>query len=307
MIIGQTTGAVEHAPELDHKQTPTPHLFDPSAINRRRPRPFIKWAGGKTRLLQQLLPHIPEKIANYHEPFLGGGAVFFAVANRVLGTSHLNDLNAELVNAWLAVRDQPLELQSALAKYAVADSKDFYYSVRPLNPIAPIDRAARFIYLNQTSWNGLWRVNKWGEFNVPWGQRAFRGLSDDSLKELQFTLARTVIGSEDFRSSLLAPEAGDFVYLDPPYLPLSDTSKFHLYTKRRFREPDLRELAELCHTLTKRKVSWVLSNRDTPLVRELFAGAEFHALTTRRSVAAQNRQDVEESNSPELIVVGPRS
>ena len=305
MSVKQT--AVEHGRGQDYEQTLTLRLFDPTPINRDRSRPFIKWVGGKTRLLSQLLPHVPEEIANYHEPFLGGGAMFFAVADRVLGSSYLHDLNAELVNAWLAVRDYPWELQSALAKYAAADSKDFYYSIRPLNPTAPVDRAARFIYLNQTSWNGLWRVNKWGEFNVPWGQRAFRGLAEDSIAGLQLVLARTVIGSEDFRVSLLAPEAGDFVYLDPPYLPLSDTSKFHLYTKRRFREPDLRELAELCCLLTERKVNWVLSNRDTPLVRELFAGAEFHALTTRRSVAAQNRQDVEEANSPELIIVGPRS
>lgn len=304
-LVPVATGGIAAVEEIAD-QNLSPRLFDLTPISGARPRPFIKWAGGKTRLISRLLPYLPEKIGNYHEPFLGGGAMFFAVADRVLGTSYLNDLNAELVNAWLAVRDNPRNLQNALAEYAAADSKEFYYSVRPLNPRVPVERAARFIYLNQTSWNGLWRVNKWGEFNVPWGQRDFRGLAEGSLAGLRSVLATTIIGSEDFRDSLLIPEAGDFVYLDPPYLPLSDTSKFHLYTERRFREPDLRELAVLCHSLTERNVGWVLSNRDTPLVRELFAGAEFHALTVRRSVAAQNRRAVEKANSPELIIVGHR-
>ncbi|WP_163275571.1 DNA adenine methylase [Cellulomonas iranensis] len=267
-------------------------------------KPFIKWAGGKTRLLPKLLPHLPSTFTDYYEPFLGGGAMFFAARDRMCGVPHLHDLNEELVNAWLAVRDCPSALQAELDVLKEQDSEEFYYSMRPRQPVEPLERAARFIYLNQTSWNGLWRVNRWGGFNVPWGQRAFRGLDDELVDALEAALKDAVITVEDFRTTLTRPKAGDFVYLDPPYLPISDTSKFYLYTEKRFRKPDLEELAGLCHQLTERGVHWVLSNRDTPLVRELFVGARIVSLTTRRSVAAQNRRDVEKVDSPEVIVIG---
>lgn len=267
-------------------------------------KPFIKWAGGKTRLLKNLLPHVPANMANYHEPFLGGGAMFFAVADRVEGTSFLSDLNEELVNAWIAVRDFRDELEEALEDYRAQDSKDFYLSVRPLQPQGIVPRAARFLYLNQTSWNGLWRVNKFGQFNVPWGDREFRGLTRDQIDSVHLRLQSADIGLRDFRDALLLAEPGDFVYLDPPYLPISDTSKFYLYTEKRFRAPDLRELAELCNDLSERGVSWIMSNRDTALVRELFDGHRIESLTTRRSVAAQNKRDVEPSDSLEAIVIG---
>jgi DNA adenine methylase len=270
-----------------------------------RPRPFMKWAGGKTRLLARLLPYAPASIKNYHEPFLGGGAMFFAIQDRVEGRSFLSDLNDELVNAWIVVRDSPYELLELLAEMKTNDSKDFFYQIRPGPTSAnPLDRAARFVYLNQTAWNGLWRVNRHGEFNVPWGARPFRGMTAKQLLGLRGALSRADIAGEDFREALARVAPGDFVYLDPPYLPLSDTSKFFFYTERRFRAPDLRALAELCRELTDRGVAWVLSNRDTPLVREFFHFGEIVPLTARRSVAAQNRRDIEAVASPEVIVVG---
>jgi DNA adenine methylase len=272
-----------------------------------RPRPFLKWAGGKTRLLRHLLPYVPETIEDYYEPFVGGGAMFFAIHDRVANRSHLSDLNDELVNAWIVVRDSPYELLEALAKLRTEDSMEFYYQIRAAQwPEDSIDRAARFVYLNQTSWNGLWRVNRKGEFNVPWGARPFRGLTARQLLGLRLALSSADVDREDFRGALAVARAGDFVYLDPPYLPLSDTSKFFFYTEQRFRAPDLGSLAEMCTDLTNRGVAWVLSNRDTPLVRELFGWADVVPLTARRSVAAQNRRDVEAVASPEVIVVGPR-
>lgn len=270
-------------------------------------KPFIKWAGGKTRLLPKLLTFVPKTIGNYHEPFLGGGAMYFAVADRTEGTSYLSDLNEELLNAWIAVRDHPNELEALLDYYHEKDilgGKEFYLSVRPLRPEGTVDRAARFLYLNQTSWNGLWRVNKSGQFNVPWGDRPFRGLTHTVVESVSARLQTTNIAMRDFRDAIPLANPGDFVYLDPPYLPLSDTSKFYLYTEKRFRAPDLGELASLCNTMSERGIAWIMSNRDTPLVRELFDGHDFHALTTRRSVAAQNKRDVEPSDSRELIVVG---
>lgn len=267
-------------------------------------RPFIKWAGGKTRLLRHLLPHVPTTFQHFHEPFLGGGAMFFAVRGRATGSAYLSDLSEELVNAWQVVSELGDELVAHLKPYLEQDSEEFYYSLRPRMPVDRVDRACRFLYLNQTSWNGLWRVNKWGEFNVPWGQRPFRSFSFDHLDEITNALDGVSIELEDFRTSLRRVRPGDFVYLDPPYLPLSDTSKFFLYTEKRFREPDLRDLAECCARLTDVGASWLLSNRDTPLVRELFVDAQIIGLTTRRSVAAQNRRDVEAVDSPEVIIVG---
>ena len=279
---------------------------DDLAIAPRQHRPFIKWAGGKTRLLRRLVPHVPAAFGNFHEPFVGGGAMFFAVGRRARGSAYLSDLSEELINAWQVVADLGDELAAHLKPYLEQDSEEFYYSLRPHTPEDRIDRACRFLYLNQTSWNGLWRVNKWGEFNVPWGQRPFRGFSPEDLDQIASSLGGVSIELEDFRVSLGRVRAGDFVYLDPPYLPLSDTSKFYLYTEKRFREPDLRELADCCSRLTDVGATWLLSNRDTPLVRELFTDAQIIGMTTRRSVAAQNRRNVEAAESPEVVILGGR-
>lgn len=269
------------------------------------PKPFLRWAGGKTRFLRYLLPHFPARFNNYYEPFLGGGAAFFAVAGRA--RRHvLADLNGELINTWQLVQHRPLEVLAALEPYQGKDTEADYYDVRddPQPAADPLGRAARFIYLNQTAWNGLWRVNRWGRFNVPWGARPFRGVDGADLLAVSASLRDADIEHVDFRDVLARPTAGDFVYLDPPYLPVSDTSKFSGYTERRFRASDLAELSDLCAEMTDRGVQWVLSNRDTELVRELFRHAKIVRTTTRRSVAAQNRRDIQPANSPEAIIVG---
>lgn len=274
------------------------------AIAAQPPRPFLKWAGGKTRLLARILPHVPDAFENYHEPFLGGGAMFFAVRDRMRGTAHLHDLNEVLATVWRCVQQDPAGLLDAMQYYRTNDSEAFYYSQRQAVPETLVGQAAWFLYVNQTSWNGLWRVNKWGQFNVPWGARGFRGIEEDVLCRVSDALIGATITADDFRITLEKPQAGDFVYLDPPYLPISDTSKFYLYTERRFRAPDLAELADMCHNLTERGVRWVMSNRDTDTVRDLFPDNEIVRFTTRRSVAAQNRRDVEQANSPEVLVLG---
>lgn len=269
-------------------------------------KPFLRWAGGKTRLLDAILPHVPQIFRAYHEPFLGSGAVFFAVRHRGSGGSHLADLNPELINIWKVVRDCPDAFLSSLNKYRDKNSEEDYYEVRAESPTTELERAARFFYLNQTAWNGLWRENKNGVFNVPWGARPFRGIENDVVYNLSKYLRGVELEVSDFRTTLQYPKVGDFVYLDPPYLPISDTSKFSGYTGRRFRAPDLKELAAICHDLTDRGVSWVLSNRDTPLVRELFSHAHIIRFTTWRSVSAQNKRNVQPSASPEVLIVGGR-
>ena len=275
-------------------------------------KPFIRWAGGKTRLLTHILPHVPASFRNYHEPFLGGGAVFLAVANRVENTSFLADLNEHLVAAWIAMRDHQNELLPLLDWYREQDGKEFYYQVRADVPEGMIARAARFLYLNGTSWNHLWRENsKTGAMNVPWGDRKFKGFDDETLTALRRILHNARVDSVDFRDALDRARPGDFVYLDPPYLPVftnpdekEPTSKFNKYTAKVFCPDDLKDLAVICQDLSRRGVQWVMSNRDTPQVRNLFPDADIIGFTTRRSVAAQSRRAVEAKHSPEAILVG---
>jgi DNA adenine methylase len=273
-------------------------------IDAERVKPFLRWAGGKTRLIGKILPYIPNKIDCYHEPFLGSGAVYFAIRSRIMATSHLSDLNDELINIWSIAQADPERLLFALQAYRGRDSEADYYAIRATSPEDPIGRAARFFYLNQTAWNGLWRVNRWGVFNVPWGARPFRGITAAALHAVSRSLEHTHIEHVDFRDAIARAKKGDFVYLDPPYLPVSDTSKFSGYTGKRFRRPDLEELSEITRRLSASGVHWVMSNRDTSDVRTLFAHGDIVRFTTRRSVAAQNKRDIQPKDSPEVIVVG---
>jgi DNA adenine methylase len=276
-------------------------------------KPFIRWAGGKSRLLPRILPHVPTRLRDYYEPFLGGGAVFLACASRVSGRSHLADLNEHLVAAWVAMRDHQTELQPLLDEYAANDSEDFYYEVRAATPHGLVQKAARFLYLNGVSWNHLWRENsRTGAMNAPWGDRSFKHMTDATMKAAREVLAGAAIHVADFREVLATATRGDFVYLDPPYLPVftqpgvekEPTAKFNKYTAKTFEMPDLIDLAEICAQLSKRGVRWVMSNRDTASVRDLFEGAEIIRFTTRRSLAAQSRREVEAHLSPEAIIIG---
>jgi DNA adenine methylase len=276
-------------------------------------RPFIRWAGGKSRLLSRILPHVPDRIANYYEPFLGGGAVFLACVGRVSGRSYLADLNNHLVAAWIAVRDHPSELRPLLDWYVANDSKEFYYEVRSAAPTSLAEKAARFLYLNGVSWNHLWRENsRTGAMNVPWGDRRFKSIDDATMTVLGNVLAEADIVADDFREVLGKATRGDFVYLDPPYLPVftrpgiekEPTAKFNKYTAKTFELPDLMDLADICAGLSRRGVRWVMSNRDTKGVRDLFPGAEIIRFTTHRALAAQSRREVEAHRSPEAIIIG---
>ena len=276
-------------------------------------KPFIRWVGGKSRLLPRILPHVPPDIRNYYEPFLGGGAVFLACAARVSGRARLADLNEHLVAAWTAMRDQPSQLRPLLDWYAANDSKEFYYGVRSAIPLAPVEKAARFLYLNAVSWNHLWRENsKTGAMNVPWGDRNFKGISEATMLAVGEVLARADIVAGDFRQALEGAAPGDFVYLDPPYLPVfsrpdvekEPTAKFNKYTAKTFEMADLVELARICADLSERGVRWVMSNRDTDAVHALFPRAEVIRFTAHRALAAQSRREVEAHQSPEAIIIG---
>jgi DNA adenine methylase len=276
-------------------------------------KPFIRWVGGKSRLLPRILPHVPETIQNYYEPFLGGGAVFLACASRISGRARLADLNGHLVAAWIAMRDHQVELRVLLDWYLANDSKEFYYIIRSKDPISLVEKAGRFLYLNGVSWNHLWRENsRTGAMNVPWGDRQFRRIDEITMKTIGNLLSRADISAADFRSVLSGASAGDFVYLDPPYLPVfsqpdvekEPTAKFNKYTAKTFELPDLVELADICSDLSRKGVRWMMSNRDNEAVRELFPEAEIIRFTTHRALAAQSRREVEAHQSPEAIIIG---
>lgn len=291
----------------------TTEPFDASESQPKAERPFIRWAGGKSRLLPQILPHLPERISNYYEPFLGGGALFFALQDRIEGVAHLADLNEHLVAAWVSMRDHQDRLRPLLAWYKERDSRDFYYQVRASQPDGLVERGARFLYLNGTSWNHLWRENsKTGAMNVPWGDRSFKGFDDAAMRAIKNSLQRADVRAADFRTVLISALPGDFVYLDPPYLPIftrpeaekEPTSKFNKYTAKVFGESDLNDLVDICSDLSRRGVKWVMSNRDTEGVRTLFPSADIVRFTARRSLAAQSKREVEAHDSPEALIIG---
>jgi DNA adenine methylase len=266
-------------------------------------------------LLSRILPHVPKVMQDYYEPFLGGGAVFLACRDRIAGKAHLGDLNDHLVCAWTLLRDEPEKLEPLLEWYRKSDSKDFYYEARAQKPKDPLQKAARFLYLNGVSWNHLWRENsKTGAMNAPWGDRKFKGFDRNKLLEISSILQNTDVKCADFRDNLSSAKGGDFVYLDPPYLPIfsqqdiekEPTAKFNKYTAKTFELPDLLELADICKKLTSSGVTWILSNRDTPIVREIFSEYEIMSFTTHRALAAQSRREVEAHMSPEAIIIGRR-
>jgi DNA adenine methylase len=198
--------------------------------------------------------------------------------------------------------------------YLTNDSKEFYYEVRSATaPSSTVEKAARFLYLNGVSWNHLWRENsRTGAMNVPWGDRRFKGIDDLTMKSIGEILAGVDISAVDFRVALGGATRGDFVYLDPPYLPVftspdvekEPTAKFNKYTAKTFEMSDLIDLAGICAALSRRGVRWVMSNRDTASVRSLFSDAEIVRFTAHRSLAAQSRREVEAHQSPETIIIG---
>lgn len=241
-------------------------------------QPFLKWAGGKSRLAPFIVSTVRAAQRNaprgwrYFEPFLGGGAIFFSLTPK---SASLSDLNEELVNAYLQVQANPEGLIRLLAAHQRRHSKAYYLRVRAIVPQEPLERAARVIYLNKTCFNGLWRVNMKGQFNVPMGSYESPVIVDPPrIRAASAALSTARILARDFRIALTnidsGPKKGDFVYLDPPYDPVSKTSSFTSYTGLGFGDEEQRQLAELFGTLAKRGVHALLSNSHTVLMDELY-------------------------------------
>lgn len=246
-------------------------------------RPFLKWAGGKSRLLPTLREKTPKTFGNYFEPFLGGGAMFFDLSPR---KSVLSDSNEELINCYQVVRTSPQTLVSALSNFQVEEKE--YYRMRAIDPqhLSKVERAARFIYLNKTCFNGLHRVNKQGKFNTPFGHLKKANLVDEeNLFKASKLLASAEIFCINYFDLLTAKaEAGDFIYLDPPYLPIGKNSDFKRYTKNFFYEENHETLASLFKTLDHRGCKLLLSNSYHPRIEELYRGYRMQTVQASRSI-----------------------
>ena len=233
-------------------------------------KPFLKWAGGKARLLPGLRRFLAgQKFRRYYEPFLGGAALFFDLAPK---SSVLNDLNSDLIFCYHIVRDHPAALFERLKRMQVSEAE--FYRIRSLEPenLPPVDRAARFIYLNKTCYNGLYRVNKRGQFNTPYGQYEKASLADENnLLRASRALKNARLKSEDYSSVVEEAEKGDFVYLDPPYLPVGKFSDFKRYTKEFFYEEDHRKLADVFRQLANRGCLVLLSNSYHDKISKLYS------------------------------------
>lgn len=260
-------------------------------------QPFLKWAGGKTQLLNELVKRVPKEFGTYFEPFIGGGALYFAIAPK---NAVIADINDDLINTYTVVRDHPEKLLKALEGYK--NDKDFYYSVRSQdhNSLNAIDRAARLIYLNRTCFNGLYRVNKNGQFNVPFANyKNPNFIQKEKIIKDSAILQNTAIHHAGFETVLVEAKKGDFVYLDPPYAPIDVFSDFKRYNKEQFHKSDHERLAELYNELTERGCYVMLSNSDTPFTRDLYKKWRVDTVYAKRLI---NKDASKRGEITEIIV-----
>lgn len=251
------------------------------------PRPFLKWAGGKSQLIQQYIPYFPKNFETYHEPFLGGGAVFFYLyRNSSNFQAFITDINPELINAYCCVKDNVEQLISLLDEHQLQHNQEYYYQVRSQPGTTDLERAARLIYLNKTCFNGLYRENPKGEFNVPIGRyKNPKICNPDLLRSVSESLQSAQIEVRAFDSVLdYAKTEQDFVYFDPPYHPLSPTSNFTAYTRYKFNEDDQIRLRDTFAFLAKRRVKVMLSNSDCPFIRELYSEFKIYEISASRMI-----------------------
>lgn len=238
---------------------------------------FVKWAGGKGQLIEQFKPLFPKKFNRYFEPFVGSGAVFFYIIQKYNPKEILiSDINEELINTYQVIKNNVEELilkLKELKKLHVSESKNHYYTVREKEPeyLSKIDIAARFIYLNKTCFNGLYRVNSKGKFNVPMGSYKNPDIvQEEKLRLVSKLLKNVKIKVMSFEKILDYAKKDDFIYFDPPYYPLENGKNFTTYTKNVFLEKEQKKLADVFKKLDKKKCFVMLSNSDTKLIKDLY-------------------------------------
>lgn len=250
--------------------------------------PIVKWVGGKRQLMFELLKNMPGDYNRYFEPFIGGGALFFYLQP---DNAYISDMNEELINLYQVVRDNVDELITDLQKHDI--SKEYFMEIRNIDRTeeyqnwSDVKKASRFIYLNRTCFNGMYRVNSKGEFNVPFGHyKNPRILDENNLINCSNLLQRTEIKHADFSEILKKIKKGDFVYFDPPYVPLSETSSFTSYTKDGFDIDMQFKLRDVCDELDSIGVKFLLSNSDTKLVNELYENYNIKKVFASRQINA---------------------
>ena len=269
--------------------------------------PVLKWAGGKRRLVEQYARHFKGAFKNYHEPFFGGGAVYFWLRGegRLKGKAcRLTDINPQLVNFYTVLQSRAEELFGHLRVHQERHEESYYYDIRKQQPeqLDEVERAARLLYLNRTCFNGLYRENSRGEFNVPMGRyKNPRIFHPDGLNAAAAALAEASISCARYLEVEEHAQPGDLVYFDPPYLPLNTTSSFTSYTQHDFTQADQAALAELFRRLQGKGVRVLLSNSDAPLIRELYKGFKQVKIQAARAInsKADRRQKI-----TELLIVG---
>ncbi len=261
-------------------------------------KPFVKWAGGKRQLIEQLVKHLPEEFNNYYEPFLGGGALFFKLS--LLGRikhAYLNDVSAPLVQAYKTIKEKPTELIVELGSGKYKNDKETFLKIRAEKSTNLVKATARFIYLNKTAFNGLYRVNSSGGFNVPFGKYTNpRILDEENILAVSDALQRDELTCVDFEMATASAKKGDLVYFDPPYHPVSKTANFTSYTKDSFTELDQERLARLVERLTNKGCFVMLSNSYSPLILDLYKGFEVNVVNATRMIncKAEGRGKVKE-------------
>ena len=251
------------------------HQLDPV-----RARPFLKWAGGKRSLVTEIVKRLPNNIETYWEPFLGGGAVFFALVSRI-GAAQLSDINAQLALTYQTVRNRPQELLTLLSQHAERHSKKYYLDIRRMSHVPnAVEVAARFIYLNKTCYNGLYRVNRQGQFNVPMGSYKNPTICDSvGILAASEALSKAVIRVGDFDK--IYPTTGDFIYADPPY-----DEAYNSYASNGFEQSEQRRLRDTALKWHRLGARVMLSNADTSFIRSLYDREPFvlHQVSAPRNI-----------------------
>lgn len=253
-------------------------------------KPVTKWVGGKRKLLPVLKDIVPTSFNNYYEPFVGGGALLFSLQPK---NAIINDANKELIEMYKTIRDSPTAIINNLRKHEMNNSKEYFLNIRELDrkkcfsELSDIDRAARLLYMLRVDFNGLYRVNKKGQFNVPYGKYKNPKIVDEKniyAVSNYFKNNNIKFYCGDFFKSIENVDRDDLVYFDPPYIPLTATSDFTSYTAEGFTMDDQKRLRDTFFELSKRGAYVILSNSDTQYTRELFYGANIHEIKVGRSI-----------------------
>ena len=271
-------------------------------------RPFVKWAGGKRQLISTLDTNLPDEFGTYFEPFLGGGTLFFHIlARRHPQRCSISDLNHNLIMTYTTIRDNVDDLISSLKNHQKnyrENPKEYYYLVRQSDPQNQVEKSSRLLFLNRTCYNGLYRVNSQGKFNVPFGRYSNPNIVNESKIRSVSKVLRSediLIRHRDFKMVLDDAKKNDLVYFDPPYVSVSSTANFTSYTNNGFTRDDLCRLAELCYKLDRQGCKVLLSNSDSETVSELFSRPPWKIMRIRASRMI-NSNSKKRSGHHELLI-----